>query len=193
MRTLSPRLLRSEPLRRCTLDDCHGACCIYGVWVDTHEAETILANAALIIPHMPPGAADPATWFDDRKDVDKFSVSGEVVHSRVVPDESQYSGSACIFLRQDYKCALQVAADANGLRPWHFKPFYCILHPLDLDENGQITLEEDNILLTEKASCLRLSEHSSTLLETFEPELRYLMGDQAYCEAKSSKDNSASQ
>jgi hypothetical protein len=191
MRTISPRLLRSESMRRCTLDDCHGACCVYGVWVDTHEMETILTNANEIIPHMPPGSSDPATWFDERQDSDPFSTSGKVIHSRVVPDEGQYSGTACIFLRSDYKCALQVAAEANGLHSWRFKPFYCILHPLDLDEQGQITLEENNILLTEKASCLRSAEHPVALLETFEPELRYLMGNQAYDEAKSSPDDSS--
>jgi hypothetical protein len=186
MRTLSPRLLCSEPMRRCTLDDCHGACCVYGVWVDTREAENILKHAELIIPHIPSGATDPAGWFNSRQEADKFSASGQVVHSRVVPDESQYSGTACIFLRKDYKCALQVAADSNGYHPWHFKPFYCILHPLDLDKQGQVTLDETQALLAEKGSCLRPAEHPVTLLEIFEPELRYLMGEDAYREAQSS-------
>jgi len=185
MRFLSPRLLRSEPMRRCTLDDCHGACCVYGVWVDSLEVETILKNAELVIPHMPPRAADPANWFDDHRDADPLSASGKVVHCRVVPDESQYSGTACIFLRKDYKCALQVAAEANGLHPWRFKPFYCILHPLDLDEQGRITLDEDEALLAEKGSCLRRAGRPAPLLETFEPELSYLLGEDAYRQARS--------
>jgi len=173
-------------MRRCTLDDCHGACCMYGVWVDTLEMENILKQAELIIPHMPSGATDPAGWFDGRQEADKFSASRQVVHSSVVLDEIQDSSTACIFLRKDYKCALQVAADSNGYHPWHFKPFYCILHPLDLDELGRVTLDETQILLAEKGSCLRPAEHPVTLLEIFEPELRYLMGEEAYRKALTS-------
>ena len=45
---VNPRMLKSEPLRRCNLDDCHGACCVFGVWVDSREVTYILNNANLI-------------------------------------------------------------------------------------------------------------------------------------------------
>lgn len=173
-------MLAAERMRRCHLQDCRAACCLYGVWIDSGEAEDILAHAGLIIPHMPAGQHDPASWFDAARDADPFSKSGTVVHSRVLPDPTHYGGTACVFLRPDFKCALQVAGDAAGLHPWRFKPFYCVLHPLDLDEEGRITLDEADLLVDEPGSCLRPAENEILLAETFEPEIRYLAGDEAY-------------
>jgi len=173
---IHPRLLKSEPMRRCRLEECRAACCLHGVWIDSVEWQDIREHAEIIIPHMPPGWDDPELWIDDRTDADSFSRSGRVVHSRVLPDPGHYGGTSCVFLRTDHKCALQVAADANGLHPWRFKPFYCILHPLDLDEQGRITLDETDALLTEPGSCLRPADAEIPLVETFEPELSYILG-----------------
>ncbi|HWQ46133.1 MAG TPA: DUF3109 family protein [Longilinea sp.] len=178
--TINPRLLLSEPMQRCVLSECKGACCLHGVWADHLEAQTILSNAALISPHMPPENADPAFWFDGTTDEDEFSPSGRVLHSTVVEAPEHYGSTACIFLCSDHKCALQVAAVAANLHPWQFKPFYCILHPLDLDEQGRITLDETKLLLEEEGSCLRPAPKPIPLLITFEPELRYLLGNPAY-------------
>ncbi len=176
---INPRLYHSEPMRRCRLNECRAACCLYGVWLDIKEAEDILENAALIMPHMPEGYADPQTWFDGREDRDEFSPSKHVVHSTVLDEPSHYGGTACVFLRPDFKCALQVAADRLNLHPWRFKPFYCILHPLDLDEEGRITLDETDLLLDEPGSCLRKSDILTPLAEIFEPELSYFLGKKA--------------
>jgi hypothetical protein len=173
-------MLRSEPMRRCTTGECRAACCLYGVWIDRLEAQEIRANAALIAPHLRPEYGDPRDWFDGREEPDENAPSGVTLHSGIVPDEEHYGGTACVFLREDHLCGLQVAANANGLHPWHFKPFYCILHPLDLDEQGRITLDETNLLLDEPGSCLRAARQPISLLETFEPELRYLLGEKAY-------------
>jgi hypothetical protein len=177
---INPRMLDREPMRRCCLDECRAACCLHGVWIDSLEAEEIVAHAAEILPHMPAGQQDPAGWFDARREDDPFSKSGVVVHSRVLKNPAHYGGTACAFLRADAKCALQVAADAAGLHPWRYKPFYCVLHPLDLDEDGRITLDETGLLLEEQGSCLRASEVDIPLAETFAPEIRYLAGDGVY-------------
>jgi len=175
-----PRLLRAEPMQRCRLDACRGACCLHGVWVDLAERDDLLAHAGLIAPHLPSALRDPAAWFDGREDADEFSASGRVAHTTVLPDRSHYGGTACIFLREDFKCALQVAGQAAGEHPWRYKPFYCVLHPLDLDESGRITLDETAELLAEEGSCLRPAPRPTPLTRTFEPELRYLLGDEAY-------------
>ena len=167
-------------MRRCTLGECRAACCLYGVWIDKLEAKDILEHAALIAPHMETENRDPGDWFDGREEPDDHSTSGTTVHSNVLPDDEHYGGTACIFLRKDHLCALQVAANANGLHPWRFKPFYCILHPLDLDEQGRITLDETELMLEEEGSCLRRADHPIPLIETFEEELRYLLGERAY-------------
>ncbi|MDR3575435.1 MAG: hypothetical protein P4L50_16360 [Anaerolineaceae bacterium] len=189
LKKISSRLYQSEPVQRCKLEECRAACCLHGVWIDRAEVKEILINASIIQPHLPPEHRNPDDWFDDRHEPDDHSLSGQVVHSSVLEDANHYGGTACIFLRPDYKCALQVAGEAAGFDPWHFKPFYCIVHPLDLDNNGNITLDETDLLLNEPASCLRRAPDPVPLAETFEPELRYLLGDKSYKQLRSSSGN----
>lgn len=177
---VNARLLEAAPMQRCKLEGCHGACCVFGVWTDEREMEDILAHADLIRPHMPEGAEASENWFAAYEDHDEFSPSKLVVHTAVETKPEHYGGTACIFWRSDAKCALQVAAVANGMHPWRFKPYYCILHPLDLDDDGCITLDETETLLTETGSCLRPADKPIPLIETFEEELRYLLGDKSY-------------
>jgi hypothetical protein len=167
-------------MQRCTLGECRAACCLYGVWIDRIEAREILANAGSIASHMEEEYRDSSDWFDGREEPDEYATSGWTVHSTVVPAPDHYGETACIFLRKDHLCALQVAAQASGLHPWRYKPFYCILHPLDLDDEGRITLDETGAMVEEPGSCLRRAARPIPLLETFEPELRYLLGETAY-------------
>ncbi|NLF50638.1 MAG: DUF3109 family protein [Leptolinea sp.] len=177
---INPRMLEKEFMVRCKLHDCGAACCIYGVWIDVLEADRILKNAHIILPEMSENRRDTSHWFDGREDLDEHMPSGRVVHSRVVDNQRHYGGTECVFLRSDHKCALQTAAVKAGLHPWALKPFYCVLHPLDLDEKGRITLDDAGLMLDEPGSCLRPSIVRVSLLETFEPELRFFLGDQAY-------------
>jgi hypothetical protein len=186
---VNPRILKKEPMERCKLHECHGACCVFGVWVDQREMEDILANAALIAPYMPPGTEKPTDWFASYEDHDEFSPSKLVVHTAVETKPEHYGGTACIFLRADAKCALQVAGHENGFHPWRFKPYYCILHPLDLDDEGRITVDEVELLVAEEGSCLRSAAAPIPLVDTFEEELRYLLGDKAYKKLKDQADS----
>lgn len=173
---INPRLLKSEPMERCRLGECQAACCLHGVWIGRLEADDILAHAAEIAPHLPEDCRDPKTWFDGSREPDEYLPGGEAMHSAVLPSDWHYGGTACVFLRPDYKCALQVASAAAGLHPWHYKPFYCRLHPLDLDDQGRITLDETGLLLDEPASCLRPAGRDIPLTETFREELEYFLG-----------------
>ena len=185
---INSRLFESEPMQRCKLEECLGACCVNGVWVDLLEVKEILAHCQLIIPNMPANQQDSAKWFEDVYEPDEHSLSGQVIQSRVVPNPDHYGGAACIFLRNDHKCALQVAGETAGFHPWRFKPFYCILHPLDLDSDGHITLDIMEELLDEPASCLRSANNPIPLMQTFETELRYLLGDRSYEEIMVSRE-----
>lgn len=171
-------------MRRCRLEECRAACCLYGVWVREEEVERIQSHAALISPHMQKFFEDPSIWFDGRTEPDELDPEKTVLHSTVRHEPDHYGGTACIFLRDDHKCALQVAGEAAGLDPWYLKPFYCILHPLDLDEKMRITLDETPTMLNEEGSCLRPAEQMIPLVETFEPELRYFLGDEKYEELR---------
>lgn len=177
---VNPRMYESEPLKRCCLEECTGACCVFGVWIDPREVQDIIANAALILPFMPETARIPGEWFVPVEDNDIHSPSGKVLHTAVENAPWHHGNTACIFCLTDGKCALQVAATANGLHPWRFKPYYCILHPLDQDEQGRFTVDTVDALLAEKGSCLRASEETTPLIEIFAPELEYLLGEKAY-------------
>jgi hypothetical protein len=172
----SSRLSASVQLQRCDWPACGAACCYGGAWVDEAEAVDIRRHSALILPHMPEGAQDPRDWFDDRREPDSHSLTGLVTHTRVVEAPGHYMGTACAFLRPDHKCALQLAGVAAGLGPWRFKPFYCILHPLDLDVHGRITLDDEAALAAESGSCLRPSTAPARIADLFAEELAHLTG-----------------
>ncbi len=177
---LNPRMFEAEPIQRCVLNECKGACCVFGVWVDRREVEDILANAHLIQPHMPDGRVNAGDWFVPVEDDDVNSPSGKVIHTAVEPAAWHYGGTTCTFCHTDGKCTLQLAAVANGLHPWRFKPFYCILHPIDLDEQGRFTLDTFEALTTEAGSCVRLADHPIPFIETFAQELAYFLGEKGY-------------
>jgi hypothetical protein len=148
--------------------------------VDITERDRILASTELVNSCLPPDRRESSTWFETAHEADPHTPSGEVVHTRVLEDASHYGGKRCVFLRGDSKCAIQVAGELLSGDPWGLKPFYCILHPLDLDEEGRITLDETALLIEEAASCLVHSEEITPLFKTFEPELRYFLGDEKY-------------
>jgi hypothetical protein len=172
---LDPRMHDPEPVQRCGFPACGGACCLHGAWVDLVEVAGILRDADRIAPHMLGGFEDPADWFTDEAEADPHALSGKVRHTVVLAAPDHYGGTACVFLRADAKCALQVAGEATG-EPWKHKPFYCILHPMMLDEQGRITLDEVNEMVAEPASCLHPAETSITLIDLFSEELAHLVG-----------------
>lgn len=171
-----------ETLQRCKLQECHGACCAFGVWVDLQEKKNFEDHKELIQSCMDTSEYEPGDWFLDEIENDSYTISGRVIHTRLVNRTSPFQRKTCIFLRSDHKCALQVASEKLGEHHWFLKPFYCVLHPLDLNDNEQITLDDTKILLEEEKSCLRYSENLNAPIEIFEKELRYLLGDQKYQE-----------
>ena len=175
---LDPKLKGTARLKRCDWPNCGAACCIYGAWVDKIHAEDILKHHSEIGPHLALERQHPASWFDGQEEPDDHALSGTVVHTTIIPNPEHYGGTSCIFLRKDQKCALQVAAEEQGEHPWRWKPFYCILHPLDLDEDGRITLDDPDLMVKEPASCLQASRREIPMMETFKQELTYLLGKQ---------------
>lgn len=171
---IHPRLHSKENIQRCNFPSCDAACCFDGAWVDTILVDQILEKNHLVFPHLPKDHQNPALWFDDRIEIDSNALSGKVRHTTVVPSQGHYKNTACIFLRKDKKCALQVTAKKNHAHPWKFKPFYCILHPLDINTKGQITLDQTDLLISEPASCLRASKDLQALENIFSEEMNYL-------------------
>ncbi len=173
---LAPRLYEEEAIACCDFPACRGACCVHGVWVDLGEMNTILHHVDLIRPHLPPEAQDPHTWFTAEEEDDPYVPSGRVRHTRVLPRPEHPLGTACVFwIPPEGYCALQVAAQTQGWHPWTLKPFYCVLHPLDLDDQGRITLDEVEELLNTPGGCIRPGEQPRPLVDLFAAELDWIL------------------
>lgn len=180
MLRLSPRLDEAEAIACCDFPACRGACCVHGVWVDLAEQDAILRHADLIQPYLPPDAQDPRTWFTAEEEADPYVPTGRVRHTRVLPRSEHPLGTACVFwIPPDGLCALQVTAEAQGWHPWTLKPFYCVLHPLDIDDQGRITLDEVGELLDTPGGCLRPGDQPRPLREVFARELHWILGVRA--------------
>jgi len=114
---VNPRLMESAPIQRCSLGTCHGACCIFGVWVDKREKEEIIRNSALIAPTCCRSCVIPRSGLPVSKmpmNVPQAKVSS---NTAVETQPEHYGGTACIFWRLDGKCALQVAGVEMGCTP----------------------------------------------------------------------------
>jgi hypothetical protein len=181
-RAVHPVLLESRPSSRCRLEECQSYCCNGGVWIHTAQADDILAHQDLIIPHMPPDRRDPSQWFDGlaEPDVD-YPEAGPCMGTSVVPDPTHPAGQTCIFLTPERLCALQKAGIAAGEHPWRFKPYYCALHPLGLDEM-KLILEEESEIYQEGGSCSRPSGELIPLYQLFDVEAKLVLGEDGYAE-----------
>jgi hypothetical protein len=97
----------------------------------------------------------------------------------VISDPTHPAGQTCIFLTPDRLCALQAAGIASGEHPWRFKPFYCALHPLTLDE-GILALGELSEMYREGGSCNRPSETLIPVYQLFDVETKLALGEAGY-------------
>ena len=122
---------------------------------------------------MPAGRLDPGEWFTAECEPDPFFPSGCVVRSAVRPNPAHYGGTECVFLRPDWLCALQKAADAAGRHPWRWKPFHCIIHPIT-SEDGVFTLAPDGELLAEPGSCFRAGGADALMSDSLAEEIAFL-------------------
>ena len=184
-RAVDRGLLEARPMRRCHLDECQSHCCTGGVWIHTRQADDLVANQDLIFPHLPPERRDVSQWFDGELERDDdFPEAGPVTGTAVVNDPTHPAGTACIFLRPDRMCGLQAAGIAAGEHPWRFKPFYCALHPLVLDE-GELSLAEDSEIYKEGGSCNRPNPGELIpLYELFQAEVKLVLGEDGYAQLR---------
>jgi hypothetical protein len=170
---LSGELYRATRLRRCRLEECHGACCLNGAWLDPLERDDILRNVDAILPRMADGRKNPSAWFVDDREEDDFFPSGYLIRTATVPNEVHYGGTECIFLRPDWLCALQAASAAEGMDPWRWKPFHCIIHPITW-ENGAFTIATDEELLAEAGGCFRIGRTEGKMSDWLAREIEFL-------------------
>jgi Zn-finger nucleic acid-binding protein len=178
------KLTEPYATQRCHIPECQAWCCTGGVWIDLGERDRILAHAEQIKPFMRPERQDERLWFDGERDESLDYPTGVGTGTSVVKDETHPVGNTCIFLRpEDRYCAIQSSSMAKGDNPWALKPFYCILHPITMD-GKKIQLDDDNEIYIEGGSCQRPSDVARPLIDTFDAELQFVLGVDAYAELK---------
>lgn len=173
-----PQLLESHPAQRCDYLACSATCCRNGVYIDVEQSQHILEHAEAIRPFLRAEAQSPAGWFDGIYDIDSDYPSGRGQGTNVIPHAHHIAGHACIFLRDDLKCGLQAASIGLGFKSWHFKPYYCALHPLTVWE-GWLLMEDELEHLG--GTCL-VPGVMTPVYEVFEEEIKLHLGEEGYAE-----------
>jgi hypothetical protein len=130
-----------RPLSRCALERCHGTCCSEGVYLNAEVAATVrnlLRREAETFRSLGMERPEEAV-------VEELAYGARSVRTALkpkpfralVPDyPAHFPETACAFLLGGARCALQVAAQARGLHPWHYKPLACWLHPVSISPEG---------------------------------------------------------
>lgn len=174
-------LLNVLPMSRCIISECQAQCCAGGVYVSLGQADDIMDHTSLIQPHLSAERRNTSLWFDDKRVIDEdHPGGGMVVGTQVLPDSTHPAGETCVFLREDRKCALQVAGISSGFHQWRFKPFYCAMHPLVYDKK-RLVLSEESDTYKEGGSCNRSDPgQNSPLYQLFEIETKLALGNDGY-------------
>jgi hypothetical protein len=131
---------------RCEISTCRGMCCHDGVYV-SEESAAVIQRAA----------SEHADFFVDLdlRLPDRVIVEGDwpwkrgglktaVTHrafSRTVKEfPSHFTDTACVFLTDDGRCALQLLSVRLGRHPWYYKPIKCWMHPVTLEGESRAVL-----------------------------------------------------
>ena len=130
-----------RPLSRCALTRCHGTCCSEGVYLNAEVAATLRnllrreGERFRSLGMERPEEAVVEEVEDGVRSV-RTALRPKPFRARVPDYPAHFPETACAFLLDDARCALQVVAEAKGLHPWHYKPLACWLHPVSLSPEG---------------------------------------------------------
>lgn len=158
-----PRATRRIFARGASVRRCDGSCCKRGSVASVVERDLILAHAASIAPHMTSNARDRTQrWFEPRVDANPDYACGESVATRV-------SDGACVFLRDDKLCALQVAAERARMPSFAWKPAMCLLWPIHVAD-GQVDVGHA-WFTRRKACCAPVRGGARTIADVMGPDV----------------------
>ncbi len=100
---------------------------------------------------------------------------------------AHFPATACAFLMDDARCALQALAMNEGRHPWYYKPLPCWLHPITIrpgrwpavylpDESNDPLTEENYPGFAPWTPCGKTCETGKPAREVLAEELRFLKG-----------------
>ncbi len=185
--TLNPNLLKPARGAPCQLDECGGACCVGGIWLDVLHVEKILDHSELIKPWLPTERQDSDGWFSDEVVEHADFASGVGTATAIGPRLDGSGRVACVFALADHSCALENASRQAGM-PWPgLKPFDCATYPV-LRSEGE--LRRDTESARRGADCQgpkgRKGEEAATtpdqpaFFQVFRREIELSIGAQGY-------------
>jgi Fe-S-cluster containining protein len=160
---IHPRVTRKMFLGRTSVRNCDGTCCHGGATVSVDERDRVLAHADLVLPEMTSrGRNDVSRWFDRRLTWDTDFTAGWTSGTRVID-------KACIFLRGDRLCALQVAGEKHLGSSYALKPSVCLLWPLCIQDGA---LEVGYAWFTKRQECCAPVSRGGerTILQVMRPD-----------------------
>jgi hypothetical protein len=162
----------------CNIDKCGGGCCHSGVYADLGEQALILAHTAEIQRAMDDTQdTNPDTWFDGEIIDDTDFPSGQAIGTQIHERDGGISGftEGCVFLDKRHFCSIQVAAAAEGLHRWAWKPAYCILFPITVVE-GTITYDDSHSVDLHYCGPQGTSNYVHSVFEAMREELQNFLG-----------------
>lgn len=167
---IDPLIFTHKFVKACDVCICSGECCYYGVYTDLKEHDKIMSVKDRIISEMDDSQIkEVEEWFEEpEKDAD-FE-SGVAVGTEV------YNGK-CVFLDKQGFCTLQKMAMKDGEFKWKYKPLYCILFPLVIDQ-GALTVDTDH--LARMHYCNKEENQISTIFDCCKNELLHFLGEKGF-------------
>ena len=160
----------------CSMMNCKGNCCRYGVWADIDERKRILDNVDLIKRHMEPQQVKNSdNWFDDEVVPDSDFPSGKAVGTRVTE-------TGCVFLDSGGRCVLQKAAMAEGMDKFALKPFYCVAYPITI-EHGVLIFDDEEYTGNPQC-CSPAAGGTQNVFDICSEELEFTIGSEGLQELR---------
>jgi hypothetical protein len=160
----------------CSMNNCTGECCKWGVFADVTERDNILNHTQMIQRYLEPTQEkNPDKWFESDTCEDIDFQSGLAIGT-------QATEHGCVFLDSNGLCALQKAALAQGLHPFALKPFYCIAFPLVISQHS---LMIDDLEIENRPNCCsHLDNGTKSILDLCATELEFMLGREGFEEFK---------
>jgi hypothetical protein len=175
---INPELLEEVYAERCVLQECLGACCTGGAWLDVEQLKTIVPHVEAIKANLPEERRDSDAWFSAPA-ADEETPAGAIVGTNVVDDPRRPGETCCVFLRPDRLCALQVTSQQLGLDYPGLKPLFCALYPLQVCD-GEIVIDHATARDFGSATCQRACATKQPLYRVFKEEVQLVVGQEGY-------------
>jgi Fe-S-cluster containining protein len=120
-------------LAPCSLTRCGGTCCAEGASLNAEEALVLQQITRKHRPFFLQLITDfPEHPVVHEDEIHRTAVKPRSFREQVADYPEHFPETACTFLLEDGRCALQCKAEADGKHPWTYKPLACWLHPISL-------------------------------------------------------------